>query len=155
MLDHRNTPTESMASSPTQRMFSRRTRTLLKPASKSKQAFYYNRTAKDLPNLREGTVVRIKPLQNPKKPWRKATVKRKFSERSYEVSTEEGATYRRNRRRLVQTQEPPNIPASLQEPISNDAIQTEQPSEQPPEETVETQTSTYQDKAQARTDNDA
>ena len=149
-----------MASSPAQRMFSRRTRTLLpikkdllkpampeqvmerKTASKSKQAFYYNRTAKDLPNLREGTVVRIKPIQNPKKPWRKATVERKFSERSYEVSTEEGATYRRNRRHLVQTQEPPNIPASSQEPISNDAIQTEQPSEQPPEETVETQTST-------------
>ena len=41
---------------------------------KRKQAFYYNRNAKDLPPLERGDIVRLKPLSNAKEPWKKATV---------------------------------------------------------------------------------
>ena len=92
LLDHRNMPTEGMRSSPAQRLMSRRTRTLLparetllKPQLaesvqeernqiKMKQAFYYNRNAKDLPPLERGDTVRLQPLNNAKEPWKKATV---------------------------------------------------------------------------------
>ena len=77
-LDFRNTPTEGYTTSPAQRMLNRRTRTqlpmsnrLLKPeiptgvyksqkANQAEQAFYYNKTAKDLKPLSDGDVVRLK-----------------------------------------------------------------------------------------------
>ena len=92
ILDHRNTPTEGMNSSPAQRLLSRRTRTLLptsekllkpqlaegvleeKKKIKSKQALYYNRNARDLPSLKKGDTVRIQPIKSAKEPWKKATV---------------------------------------------------------------------------------
>ena len=108
VLDYRNTPTESMGTSPAQRMFSRRTKTLLptkkellkptivettverKALTKEKQAYYYDKTAKDLPKLSQGTVVRIQPLGNRKLPWKKGIVKRQVCERSYEIVTRDG-----------------------------------------------------------------
>ena len=77
LLDWRNTPSEGMSSSPTQRLFGRRTRTLLlttnyllKPKvqedvkeklfkQKSKQAKYYNQNTKELSPLQTGKVVRV------------------------------------------------------------------------------------------------
>ena len=91
VLDYRNTPTQGMTTSPAQRLMSRRTKTLL-PTTQSlllpgainlenekkelrqrqqAQAKYYNRSAKDLPSLSEGDVVRMKPFKLGDKSWRK------------------------------------------------------------------------------------
>ena len=77
-LDFRNTPTEGYITSPAQRVLNRRKRTLLpmfnrllKPEmptgvykswkdNQARQAFYYDRTAKDLKTLSDGDVVRVK-----------------------------------------------------------------------------------------------
>ncbi|CAH3041397.1 unnamed protein product, partial [Porites lobata] len=79
LLDYRNTPTD-VGSSPSQRLFSRRTRNLLsltpkqlEPvavppqdvqqrliASRQKQAYYYNLKGKALPELQPGQIVRMK-----------------------------------------------------------------------------------------------
>ena len=81
LLDWRNTPSEGMSSSPAQRMFGCRTRTLLPTTSsllkpkvqedvkeklikhKCKQVKYYNQTSKELPPLQSGEVVRVAPKQ--------------------------------------------------------------------------------------------
>ena len=79
LLDYRNTPTQGLNTSPAQRLMSRRTKTLLPTtdkllqpevaqdqqsklmASKARQAKYYNRGAKNLPELNRGDVVRVTP----------------------------------------------------------------------------------------------
>ena len=74
-----------------------------------KQAFHYNKTAKNLPVLHEGDTVRMKPFQLGEKKWGKAVVNRRLDERSYEVETNSG-TYRRNRIHLRKSNEtPPGI----------------------------------------------
>ena len=97
LLDWRNTPSEGVGYSPAQRLLCRRTRTLiptaknlLKPTipkgvdrklleQKSKQAHYYNKDTKELPELKEGHLVRIKPLKlaEKRKPWLQAKVEGK------------------------------------------------------------------------------
>ena len=83
-LELRNTPSQGVESSPAQRLLGRRTRAfvpttsnLLRPRgseimtkekqrmerNQMKQAFHYNKTAKDLPILHEGDTVRMKPFQ--------------------------------------------------------------------------------------------
>ena len=94
LLDWRNTPSEGMSSSPAQRMFRRRTRTLLPTTSyllkpkvqedvkekllkqKSKQAKYYNQNTKELPPLQTGEVVRVAPKPGDREQkWFKAKVR--------------------------------------------------------------------------------
>ena len=122
LLDFRNTPSEGMDSSPAQRLFSRRTRTSLPIASqllqpqlvpdmggklqerKLKQAMYYNRGAKVLQPLQEGDVVRVRPL-NRRSKWFKARVDQHVDVRSYNVRTEDGRLYRRNRSHLYKVPE--------------------------------------------------
>ena len=124
LLDQRNTPTERMSSSPAQRLMSRRTRTLLparetllKPQLaesvqeernkiKRKQAFYYNRNAKDLPPLERGDIVQLKPLSNAKEPWKKATAQEEVNVRSYSEDC--------NRRHLEATKQQPIQPQTNQ-----------------------------------------
>lgn len=126
LLAHRNTPSESMGTSPAQRFFGRRTKTqlpvttgLLRPQginpestnerrkiSQAKQAHYYNQHAKDLEALEEGDIVRMRPFQLNKKTWDKASVKRRLDDRSYEVESND-TLYRRNRVDLKRTQEVP------------------------------------------------
>lgn len=129
-LDHRNTPTQGMHTSPAQRLMNRRTRTLL-PTTKSllkpevisesrtreelerrqeSQAKYFNRGARDLTPLKEGDVVRMKPFQLGEKRWKKGVVVTRLDERSYIVDTPDGGSYRRNRLHLKKTPEPPPIP---------------------------------------------
>jgi len=125
LLDWRNTPSEEMSSSPAQRMFGRRTRTLLPTTSyplkpkvqedvkkkllkqKSKQAKYYNQNTKELPPLQIGEVIRVatKPGDRKRK-WFKARVEDQIDIRSYKVRTEDCRLYRRNRRHLRQSKEP-------------------------------------------------
>ena len=130
ILDHRNTPTEGMKSSPAQRLMSRRTRTLLPTSEKllkpklaenvqegkwktrTKQAFYYNRNARDLPPLKTGDSVRIQPTSNPKATWKKATVQEQVNMRSYKVLTEDGSALRRNRRHLKATTKESHTPTT-------------------------------------------
>ena len=125
LLDWRNTPTEGMASSPAQRMFGRRTRTLLptskkllkpqlvtdvrerKLQRKEVQTRYYNQNVKELPSLIKGDVVRMKPqASDGKQRWTKAQVEQQVDVRSYAVRTEDGRLFRRNRRHLRQSKEP-------------------------------------------------
>ena len=119
LLTLRNTPTEDMKTSPTQRLFSRRTRTqipsarsLLKPqvcenveqkllAKKKKQADAYNTNTKELSTLQPGQVVRVKAGDK----WIKSKVEEQVDIRSYKIQTEKGNKYRRNRRHLRPTLE--------------------------------------------------
>ena len=117
LLDWRNTPTEGVGSSPAQRLFGRRTRTLLpsnghllKPKLASgvqsklvrrqgKQVSLYNRGAKDLPPLETGDKVFMEPKPG-RSSWNPAVVTESLGNRSYNVRTTTGAVYRRNRRHL-------------------------------------------------------
>jgi len=123
VLALRNTPTESMGTSPAQRLLGRRcktqlstTKALLRPQSvraeavkketrerQARQAKYYSRGTRDLSPLEEGDVVRMRPFRLGRKEWEKATVTKRYNERSYEVESTNGA-YRRNRVDLKQTQ---------------------------------------------------
>ena len=61
-------------------------------------------------NYEKKDTVRIQPVKDHKKPWQKATVRNQVNIRSYEVRTEDGVTYRQNRRHLKVTQEQPVNP---------------------------------------------
>ena len=75
-------------------------------SSKSRQAYHCNRGAKDLLPLRVGDTVKVRPTSDRHQTWQKAVVTRQVSQpRSYEVMTDEGARYRRNRRHPRKTGE--------------------------------------------------
>ena len=131
LLNIRNVPTQGVDSSPAQRLFGRRTRTLLpttqsllKPrnpvnpesvhlrSNQERQAKYYNRTARDLPILKPGDTVRMKPFALGQKFWDKAHVTKRLDERSYEVQSA-GTTFRRNRQHLVKTTQPTQFEQSV------------------------------------------
>ena len=135
LLDHRNTPPASVQVSPAQRLFNRRTRSLLPMTAnllvaqavsdnelcraklqerKQRQAQYYNRGAVDLDPLRIGDVVRLKPFQLGKREWQKGIMQSRLDERSYEVETPHHVV-RRNRVHLRKTNESP-LPSSDQAP---------------------------------------
>ena len=117
LLDWRNTPSEGMGSSPAQRLFGRRTRTLLpsserllKPkivtgvsdklvARQRRQAKFYNKGAKDLPALSKGDTVMMEPITG-HSGWKRAVVTECLGNRSYNIRTASGGVYRRNRRQL-------------------------------------------------------
>ncbi|XP_015233581.1 PREDICTED: uncharacterized protein LOC107086865 [Cyprinodon variegatus] len=116
MLDHRNTPSQGLNTSPAQRLLSRRTRTLLptkdtllKPEvthneqglkyNRQRQEKYYNRTAKDMDSLEGGASVRVQPCDT-HQGWRPAKVVQQVSHRSYKVELESGGVLRRNRHHL-------------------------------------------------------
>ena len=124
LLDWRNTPTEGLNSSPAQRLFGQRTKTLLPTSNhllkpkipkevedkltlkKAKQAMYYDRGAKELEELLPGDLVRIQPQPSKlrkRKEWTLARVEGKVDIRSYQVRTEDGRVYRRNRHHLRHT----------------------------------------------------
>lgn len=124
LLDWRNTPTEGVGSSPAQRFLGRRCRTLLpvtermlKPeydthtdyralsGKRAKQAFYYNRQARDLPPISVGETVRIR-LPGEQQ-WTSGQCIGRHGLRSYIVRVGE-ADYRRNRRHLLKGGSQPN-----------------------------------------------
>lgn len=123
LLAWRNTPSEGQESSPSQRMFGRHTRTLLPMTSellkpkivenvrgkllkrKQLQAKHYNISAKELPHLSKGEIVHVKPTDRSGR-WFKACVEQQVDVRSYEVRTEDGKIFRRNRRHLRNSKEP-------------------------------------------------
>ena len=122
LLDFRNTPTEGYTTSAAQQMLNRRKRTLLpisnrliKPeistavyksqkANQAKQAFYYDKTAKDLKPISDGDVVRVKPHDIDEN-FIKAKVEKQVHIRSHRVKTEDGRVFRRKRKDLHKTLE--------------------------------------------------
>ena len=151
LLDWRNTPTEGVGSSPAQHFFGRRCRTLmpltevmLRPSyeisrdakallgKKTKQAYYYNRQARDLPPITTGEIVR---MQLPgEKRWTPGTCTGPQGPRSFGVRVGD-TEYRRNRRQLLQRQEVPELPEPEQtvshETTSNDDSSDPEKVEQP------------------------
>jgi len=122
ILEWQNTPTDSSNKSPVQKLHSRRTRTLLLTAEsllmpevprniqevielkRQKAKIYYDRGAKTLPDLQIGHTVRMQPLEKGGT-WKKATTVNKLGNRSYLLQTEDGQTYRRNRKFIRTTSE--------------------------------------------------
>ena len=75
---------------------------------RSKQSLQYNKGAKELEELRPGDIVRLQPQKSKfgkKTDWTQARVEGKVDIRSYQVRTEDGRVYRRNRRHLRRTRE--------------------------------------------------
>jgi len=117
ILNWRNTSTENSHYSPSQKLHSRRTRTMIPTTKELLQPevaknvveeiqtrrqhtkLYHDRTAKALPELVVGQGVRIQPLECSGQ-WRRASVIKKVGERSYLTQTPEGQVYRRNRKHL-------------------------------------------------------
>ena len=115
LLNHRNTPTEGLNTSPAQRLLGRRTKTMLPTASEKLKPGYENPQqetslkqnmrakaiensgGRDLRPLKEGDSVRLQPFAPGDKEWRQATVTQALSSRSYEVQTESGRHLKRNR----------------------------------------------------------
>lgn len=160
MLELRNTPTQEVGSSPVQRLYNRRTRTFLPTTTKmlkpvisdplivkeklerrqDRQAKYYNQHAKDLPELKCGDAVRMKPVKLGEKAWKPATVTKELGKRSYQVRTPEGATYRRNRvdiRQTPETRQTPDDPViipinDITEPTTTELNRGDMSSHKPP-----------------------
>ena len=61
-----------------------------------RQARYYNSNAKDQPPVNKGDTVRMKPVVLGQKEWKKGVVVERLDERSYEMETADGSSYRRN-----------------------------------------------------------
>lgn len=125
LLDWRNTPSEGIGTSPSQRFLGRRCRTLL-PISgsllqprypveedarainnqKERQQQYYDQHVKPLKPLKTGEAVRVR-LPG-KKTWSPAICSGMVGPRSYEVATGEQVLIR-NRRHLIQSGEQPEL----------------------------------------------
>jgi len=123
LLDWRNTPSEYLTNSPSQILFNRRTRTSLPTASslldsisaraansaltaaKQKQAYYYDRFAKDKPKLTVGQTVRMK--YDNTSDWRKGEISEVLPYRSYNIRMEDGSVRRRISKHVSFTNEPP------------------------------------------------
>jgi len=120
LLSYRNTPLDGVNLSPAQMLMGRRLRTFIPVAEEMlkaqlyepeevlpklkerqrKQKVHHDRTGKELPQLKEGEVMRR--LKEGSK-WKPARVTQILpSPRSYQVETEKGV-YRRNRRHLLKT----------------------------------------------------
>ncbi|CAB4037973.1 Retrovirus-related Pol poly from transposon [Paramuricea clavata] len=155
-LDFRNTPTEGLDTSLVQRLFGRRTKTLLPTSSrllsmrkddssterklndrKRKQMFYYNKASKSLKPLKEGDTVFVRPARRSKE-WKRATANKAMGIRSYGVTTEQGSKIRRNRRhlRLASNEQSPSNTVSAKDigayvdpprPLITDSNQRDQP----------------------------
>ena len=174
LLDLLNTPTQAVGSSPAQRLLNRRTRSLLSMTSnllktrsvnneeKDKrlldkkhevQASYFNKRARDLTPLDEGDTVRMQPYIKGDRRWKRATVRRRLDERSYDVETSEGL-YRRIRRHLKKSAEAPVT--TTEQPIvrSSSLDGNSEPVVEPAQSTVPAQvapaTTTHEDPAPPR-----
>ncbi|KAK7933832.1 hypothetical protein WMY93_004728 [Mugilogobius chulae] len=115
ILQWRNTPTDDMHCSPAQRLMARRLKTslpvsdtLLQPcvvndvaekikARHQRAKLWYDRSAKDLPELRVGQSIRMQPLPGDRTgKWRRGLCLQQVGPRSYLVDVD-GTMYRRNR----------------------------------------------------------
>ena len=155
LLNHRNTPSQSIGTSPAQRIFIRRTGTFLPTSSKllkpkqnlkmdgiklsgdqQKQQKNFNKRAKDLPPLKKGDTVVIQPFTLGKKEWGKGTIIAQ-NDRSYNVEAIDSTVHRRNRVHLKKTanqrpdipsdDSPPEVPPNSMTPTCGPAVPPKQP----------------------------
>jgi hypothetical protein len=130
LLDFRNTPQVDIGLSPSQRMFGRKTRSIIpavqkqyepKPLpdvqgkinrSRAKQKKFFDRGSRQLDELKVGDAVRMRLPGE--KTWSKGAVVKQPGDRSYIVRVN-GRSYRRNRRQLILTPE-----------LSDDNVQIEE-----------------------------
>lgn len=117
LLELRNTPINNVLGSPAQRLMGRRTKTLMPTATQlllpqtikpklvekqlSKQKdlhkYYYDRNTRALPELEEGGSIRYRSNDT----WKPARVTKRLKEpRSYQITTPDGQSFRRNRRHI-------------------------------------------------------
>ena len=106
-----------MTTSPTQRLMGRRTRSLLPAAGgKLEHGLIHSRAeaqskedrrvrestsnGRSLKELVPGDNVRVQPYSKDTREWKEGKVERQITSRSYEVTTPEGRTLRRNRQQL-------------------------------------------------------
>ena len=117
LLNLRNTPTEGLNTSPAQRLFGRRTKSMI-PTSEARMRPGYADTSqetalkekrrtqstptnlRDLQRLDVGDTVRMQPIRTGEREWKEATVKKAITSRAFDVETADGRHYRRNRRHL-------------------------------------------------------
>ena len=123
-LGYRNNPTESIGTSPAQRLMSRRTRTSLLTATnllypkvpesvteklklkRQKAKWYHDRSSRSLPEIGIGQDIRVAPLQK-NQTWKTGTCIEKLSDRSYVVKTNlDNHVLLRNREFLKPTEQP-------------------------------------------------
>lgn len=126
LLEFRNTPSESSNLSPVEIMLNRQTRSVLPVAnsklnnayqgkarqaliqSKYKQAFYYNRTARQRQQFSTGDNVRIKDRPTDKH-WRRGVITNCLPHRSYQVQLSDNSSRRRTSRHIRWSPTPPII----------------------------------------------
>ena len=90
---------------------------------------------RDLPPLLTGDNVRIQPTSSTQRQWKEGTVKEELPNRSYVVKTNDGSTYRRNRRHLRKTR--PSMhsqPTNLNTKPLRHYVREEDTPQQPPEQ---------------------
>ena len=139
MLEYRNTPVTGMTYSPSQLLMSRTARTKI-PATKEllqpcvptdvrqqlesrqrQQALYYNKGSTPLQPLKANESVRLRQGST----WVPTVVSESANTpRSYIVTTTNGQDYRRNRRDLLQTGEPPHIISGPSQPFEPETEET-------------------------------
>ena len=114
LLELRNTPRQDTNLSPASMMFSIRPRTMIpfvnnklrnKPKVTQRRnkrratvKKYYDRTAKDLSQLKVGDLVYYIHSEGNKRDWRKGKITARYSDRSYLIEGDRGGVYRRNRK---------------------------------------------------------
>ena len=92
--------------------------------------------------LHPGSLVRIQPIQAGRGEWEQATVTKRLVRRSYEVTTDDGRNYRRNRHFLRESPRPRKIN------VQRSPLQPSQP-RTVPDETVTITPTKSPDKAQS------
>ena len=144
LLNYRNTPSQNSNTSPAQKFFNRRTRTLLpslpsllKPKitlesdikklrkGQVTMKHHFDKKAKDLIPLSEGDSVVMKPMRLGLKEWKKGTVVRGAG-RSYDIEGSDGSVLRRNRVHLkkVPAATPTNTETQSKDLPAQDSIKT-------------------------------
>ncbi|XP_038055831.1 uncharacterized protein K02A2.6-like [Patiria miniata] len=151
ILEWRNTTTPGMSSSPAQRLMSRRTRSFLpcksslyKPrhrveavteqvvTKRQTAKLYHDRTAKSLPDLVVGQLVRAKTRPKVEgSPWTPGVIKAKVAPRSYIVEVGSNC-YRRNRVHLRDSRENAKQPTTPVTCVSEPQLMQQPASTEPP-----------------------
>ena len=148
LLDQRNTPTESLGSSPVQRLMSRRTGTLLSTATnllypnvpenvdqllklkRQKAKFCHDRSSRILPEIEIIQDVRVAPLQK-NDVWERGTCIEKLSDKSYVVQTDADSHLVRRNRAFLKPAEKPALPTPSSRPIDLSESQPSRHSSKP------------------------
>ena len=144
LLNLRNTPTEGLNTSPAQRLLGRRTKSLMPMAESKLRPGYINpekeaelkedrraqaadMSKKDLKPLQTGDNIRMQPIDTGKTEWQEAKVTKQLTSRSYEVTTDKGKKYRRNRRFLKKSKKSTHsLPLQAEQTRRTSSLQPEQ-----------------------------